>query len=263
MTGLIIGFGEVGRAHFENLKEVYSGDLFYKDKGPEIYNSKGEVVESCPRNAILMIATQCDPNNIEPFVDMVVGYYTKYSPFIIDILTTCPVNTCEAIAEHTHIDIVCRSSTRGMHPNLAKFLIDIPKHIGGPQAEILKEYYEAAGWTCYTHEKARTVELQHIMNNIIYGANIMIWDEICKIARHYAVDIHELIKYRETNNSGFIKAGYPSKVSPILYPLNNAPLGGHCIVYSATCIPDSIKGPIMGLLATFNKGKGSIKSNVN
>jgi hypothetical protein len=68
------------------------------------------------------------------------------------------------------------------------------------------------------------------------------------------VDWHEILKYRETNNSGFTKAGYPSKVSPILYP-SGGKIGGHCVVYSATTIPDGKRGPLAKLLASYNDGK--------
>jgi UDP-N-acetyl-D-mannosaminuronate dehydrogenase len=137
-----------------------------------------------------------------------------------------------------------------MHPNLDKFLLDIPKHIGGPSTPELRAYYEGAGITCVTHEKARTVELAHIINNILYGIMILATDECASYCRQYGVDFMEIVKYRETNNTGFLKAGFPSKMSPVLYPSGGS-VGGHCVKYAPTTIPDSIKGPLAKMLEEY------------
>ena len=251
---ILIGFGEVGRAHFNVLKKAYPGKIFYKDKGPELYDSEGKVWESDGMGFDLMlIATQCDPANMEPFYKMVDSYDVWYCPRHIDVLTTTPVGACEEIQRRLGDDVnVTRSSIRGMHPHLDKFLLDIPKHIGGPGKEEMKAYYEAAGITCVLHEKARLVEFSHKWNNIVYGTNVMIADECAQNAREEGIDYCEFLKYRETNNTGFIKAGYPSKVSPILYP-SGGKIGGHCVCYAATTIPEEQRGPIVKLLAGYNK----------
>ncbi len=254
MNALIIGFGEVGKAHWENLKEAYPDTLYYKDKDDTIYNTKqepvGDFVEPLD---VMMIATQCDPKDMSVFIKMVCDYDTKFCPKHIDILTTTPPGTAEKIQEilgEKYVKVT-KSSIRGMHPNLSKFKC-IPKHIGGLGAEILKGFYEKCGWECVTHQTSRAVELFHILNNIWYGANIMMATEAAKYCRHFAVDYMEFLKYRETNNSGFLKAGYPSKVSPILYPADKS-IGGHCVVYASTTIPEDVLGPIAKLLKDYGK----------
>ena len=253
MNALIIGFGEVGKAHWENLKGTYPNNLYYKDIGPEIYNTRGESVGDLVEPVdIMMIATQCDPKNMGKFELMVAEYDTKFCPKIIDILTTTPPGTAERIQEIVGDRVkVAKSTVRGTHPNLNKFKC-IPKHIGGPGADTLKEFYEACGWGCITHETSRATELFHILNNIWYGANVMMATEAARYCRYFAVDYMEFLKYRESNNNGFIKAGYPSRVSPILYPADKQ-IGGHCVVYASTTIPESELGPIAKLLKEFNK----------
>lgn len=261
MNAIIIGFGEVGRAHFEVLRKTYNGTIFYKDKGPEIYDGEGQIVSEPPTEfELMMVATQCDPDNMGTFYDMVEDYFHRFHPKIIDILTTTPCGTAELL-EEMYVDCaVCKSSTRGMHPNLSKFLVDIPKHIGGPAAEILSDYYEAAGFPCIIHKKSRAVELFHALNNFIYGINILAADECAKYCREFAIDYMEFLTYRQSNNDGFLKAGYPSKVSPILTPLNNNGVLGHCITYAPTTIPEEKRGPLAKMLAGYNATKGvSIK----
>jgi UDP-N-acetyl-D-mannosaminuronate dehydrogenase len=139
-----------------------------------------------------------------------------------------------------------------MHPNLDKFLLDIPKHIGGAANVTLRDLYTKAGITCVLHNKSRTVELAHVLNNFLYGVNVMATDEAAKYCREFGVDWMEILEYRKTNNSGFVKAGFPSKVSPILYPSSNH-IGGHCVTYAPTTIPKEMRGQLATMLANYNK----------
>lgn len=263
MKTIIIGFGEVGKAHFNVLSEYYGCDIFYKDKGEEIYNCYGEVATDIPAQFdIMLVATQCDPDNMGWFYMMVMEYAAKFTPTIIDILTTTPCGATEHLGEMIDIP-VCKSTIRGMHPCLDKFLVDIPKHIGGPRAGVLKKFYEAAGIPCHIHRKSRAPELFHALNNSDYGVAVMKAKENYDLCRHFGVDYMEYLEYKKTNNEGFLRAGYPSKVSPILTPPDTR-IGGHCVVYSATTVPTGIRGPLMTLLADFNQKNGApVKSDKN
>lgn len=244
---LLIGMGEVGRAHYNVLKKRYPS-IAYKDKGPEVIGPKISQYD------LMLIATQCDPQNMQPFYDMVVEYAEQFKPKHIDVLTTTPCGTCDILQELIPDIPITRSTVRGMHPNLDKFLLTIPKHIGGPKAAELALFYEAAGIKCRTHAQSRAVELFHPLNNFIYGVNVMAADECAKYCRENGVDFMELLEYRKTNNEGFLAAGYPSKVSPILYP-SGGKIGGHCVCYAPTTIKEDIRGPLAKLLANYNKDK--------
>jgi hypothetical protein len=248
MKTLVVGYGEVGRAHFNILSKAYPGQVFYKDKDKQVFDGMGQPCD-IEQVELMLIALQCDPKNMQPFIDTVVGYSKQFAPSIIDVLTTTPCGTVEQLQEAIGMWAeVNKSSVRGLHPHLDKFLLDIPKHIGGPSTVELRAYYEGAGITCVTHEKARAVELFHVLNNFIYGINILAADEAAKYCRDFAIDYNEFLSYRKTNNDGFLKSGFPSKLSPILFPLNNAGVGGHCVKYSVTTIPDNIKGPLAKML---------------
>lgn len=265
MKALIIGLGEVGKAHFDVLSRVYC-DIYWKDVGDDVYDAHGKIV-NIQSFDLMLVATQCDPDNMGKFTDMVIDYDTKFNPSIIDILTTTPPTTAEKLQTILGKP-VCKSTIRGMHGDvrgLASFLLDIPKHIGGEDeaVETLARFYSTAGIECVTHSKARATELFHELNNSDYGVAVMKAQENYDLCRAFGVDYMEYLEYKKTNNSGFIKAGYPSKVSPILTP-PNGPIGGHCVVYSATCIPERIRGPLMWLLAKFNdKFKAPVKMDKN
>lgn len=260
---ILIGFGEVGQAHFKNLARVYPGKIFYKDKGEQIFDSNGkEWAYDGMGFDLMLIATQCDPNNMEPFYKMVGEYDAKFNPMYVDILTTTPCGACEELEEYCHA-IITKSTIRGMHPYLDKFLRDIPKHIGGPSADVMKGYYDRAGIDCVTHAKARATELFHVLNNSDYGVAIMKAKENYDLCRAYGISYMEWLKYKQTNNDGFIKAGYPDKVSPILTPPDGR-IGGHCVCYSATTIPTDKRGPLMDMLSSYNERHNApIKSDTN
>lgn len=265
---ILIGFGEVGRAHFNVLKKAYPSKIFYKDKGPQLYDSNDNPWDSDGMGFDLMlIATQCDPANMEPFYKMVDSYDVEFCPRHIDILTTTPCLTAERIQERLGDDVnVTKSTIRGMHGGgigLETFLYDIPKHIGGPGAKDMKEYYEKAGIPCIVHAKSRATELFHVLNNSDYGIAIAKAQENYDICRHYAVSYMEWLEYKKTNNEGFMRAGYPDKMSPVLTP-PNGPIKGHCVVYSATTLPEDKRGPLMSILAGYNdKHKSPVKQDVN
>lgn len=140
-SALVVGYGEVGQAHYKVLRKVHK-DLYWKDIGPDVYDNVDSIqpypTSNLFRVDLLMIATQCDHDieKIGPFMGMVKEYVEKYNPKVVDILTTCPPGTCDKISEFIGME-VNRSTIRGSHPCLDKFLLDIPKHIGGPQAEQL------------------------------------------------------------------------------------------------------------------------------
>lgn len=262
---ILIGFGEVGQAHFKNLAKVYPDSIYYKDKGEQIYNSQGKKVSLSADFDfdLMLIATQCDPENMAPFYQMVVDYANQYKPKYIDILTTTTCGTTENLEVFLpHINIT-KSTIRGSHPCLDKFLLEIPKHIGGRSADVMKEYYSKAGIPCVCHAKSRATELFHVLNNSDYGIAIAKAGENYDLCRKYGIDYMEWLEYKKTNNEGFIRAGFPSKVSPILTPPGNG-IFGHCVVYSATTIPKEDRGPLMDMLAKYNeKHNAPIKSDEN
>jgi hypothetical protein len=240
---LIIGFGEVGRAHYNILSKAYPNKVFKKDIEP--------IKEKGPFD-LLLIATQCNPADMKPFINMVCRYVRQYKPEFVDVLTTVPCGTCDKLQEMLPFIKISKSSVRGMHPHLDKFLLDITKHIGGGSSLELKKYYEQAGINCLIHSKTRAVELFHILNNFIYGINIMAADECAKYCREMGVDYIEFMEYRKSNNIGYVKAGHPSKVSPVLFP-SGGHIGGHCVKYAPTTIPEAIKGPLAKLLQNYGK----------
>lgn len=230
--------GEVGRALYEVLNPFY--EVHTKDLEDKPIVDGIEIMHVCIRHT----------TDLE-FSTTVRDYSGQYRPRLINICTTVPPGTTERFgcpAVH--------STTRGLHPNLAKGLQTITKHIGGNCAEEVASYFRRARVPCITHKRAITTEVAHLLNNIAYGVNLMFADEMAKICRIYGVDYYEAVmRYTETNNQGFAALDHTSKCRMILTPPNGK-IGGHCVVMSANMLVNHTEEtiPITEMLANFNGG---------
>lgn len=238
MRTLVIGMGEVGRAHYDLLNKsmegIYSRDIKVDDS---LLPEQFDLLIICIRYT-------------DDFIDIVKNYEIRYKAKFINVCTTVPVGTCEKLGvNYVH------STTRGIHPNLEEGLLQIPKHIGGEYSELIANFFRKAGINCITHLRSRTTELAHILNNCAYGVNLMLADELQKICRNYGVDYFEAVMlYTHTNNIGFVNLDNASKVRMILTPPNKK-IGGHCVTMSANLIEPEKRTEMIDKLANYKEGE--------
>ena len=212
MNSVIIGMGEVGTSLYGVLSQAHK--VTTKDLGKKVLPRRVDVLHVCTRwNS--------------GFLSLVEHYASLTEPNIIDICSTVPPGTTEKLGS-----IACHSTTRGLHPNLKESLRTFTKHIGGPKAKELADYYAISGIKTQIHTRARTTELCHILSNSLYGVNILLADEMSKICRNYGVDYMDLIEYNRTSNEGYRALGHDSKMRMLLTP-PNGPIGGHCVTQGA------------------------------
>lgn len=182
------------------------------------------------------------------FLDACHLYIEGQSPKFVGVLTTVPPGTTVQVHPRA-----VHSTTRGLHPRLDESLLVIPKHYGGPDAVFFKTVFEEVGVpTGGTHRRAMTTEVAHVLNNVAYGANVALAEEMARVCRHYGVDyIEAVINYTQTNNLGYSKLDMDSKRRMVLTP-PGAVIGGHCLNMSANLLPREIRGPIIDRVATYN-----------
>lgn len=238
---IIIGMGEIGTSLFN----IFKG--YYPVEGVDIVKEKNMRSGSQPMKDcdVMHICVRYD----DDFIVNMKQYIHKYKPTVVDVCTTVPPGTTESL-----YSMACHSTTRGLHPHLETGLRSIRKHIGGPYAEALSNYFSFLGIPCETHERAITTELLHILNNVHYGINLAFSDEASRLCRRYGVDFYDYLKYTEDNNRGYMKLGHPTKVRPILTPPGGK-IGGHCVVASANLIPDENMGDLFRIISRYNEKK--------
>lgn len=234
MKSLILGVGEIGSAYHEILKPVYP-DTYRLDLIPERSDKK------LPKEVdILHVCLRYD----EMWERLVENATRRFNPRLINVMSTVPPGETEKLGNSA-----CHSTTRGLHPNLADFIMVTPKHIGGTKAEELAGYFIQAGLECVTHLKAKTTEAAHILSNLHYLTSIMFAREMESACRKWGVDYYDTVmRYSETHNQGYRKMGMSSKFRPIIHPPGDS-IGGHCLVPNAKLIPEEMRGPIMRMLA--------------
>lgn len=249
---LIIGMGEVGYAHYKVLDE----SNLYKLKGIDTVPGRSADNladnEEEPKTWDAMIVAI---RHNDLWIPIVKDYAVKYRPSLIVNCSTVPVGTSEAL-EKACESLVCpvvHSTTRGLHPNLDRGLRSITKHIGGDKSAAIQAacMFGLAGIPTEVHGSSRTTELAHILNNVAYGINLMLADEMQALCRRHGVDYYEAVmKYTETNNEGYWRLDNPTKVRPILSPPNHQ-IGGHCVVASAKLLP--VRTPMIDMLSKYNE----------
>jgi UDP-N-acetyl-D-mannosaminuronate dehydrogenase len=252
---LIIGMGEVGRAHFDILNRRYETWGYDIRGGWTPPNKPGTFLtnsDGSPRYKdfeVLHIATPF----MDKFENMVANYAVEHETLkLISILTTVPPGTSRKVQEFTSVP-TCHSTTRGLHPNLEQGLRNIPKHAGGDGSDKLAFYFDAAGIKCAYHATAETTEVAHLLMNLEYAVLLAFADESARVCRLYGVDfIEAVIAYKGSYNHGFAKLGHPKKARPILTPPNGR-IGGHCLVQNAEMLAPllekaGVDAPLIGLI---------------
>lgn len=241
---LIAGLGEVGTAHANLLSTVKSFEVKGIDLDESRVPEKWRVSDENYQADILVLAMRHHPE----YVKTVSDYIEKYKPQIVHVLSTVPPGTCAKIGHGAS-----HSTTRGVHPHLEEGLLNIVKHVGGPSAEAMSRIFALAGIRCYTHALAKTTEVGHILNNVAYGVNLMLADEMQKVCREFGVDYFQAVMgYTATNNDGYIALDQASKVRMILTPPNGR-IGGHCLKQSANLIPPGKRPPMIDSLANYGE----------
>ncbi len=239
---LVVGFGEVGSAHANIIARVPSREVRAVDIVPEKVPEAFRLKDDNYQPDVLLLAMR----NSEDYVANAKTYIEKYKPQMVNVLSTVPPGTCAKIGP-----FVTHSTTRGLHPHLEDGILTMVKHVGGETADQMARFYGVAGIRCFTHRLAKTTEAAHILNNVAYGVNLMLADEMQKMCREWGVDYFQAVMgYTATNNDGFSALDQATKVRMILTPPGGK-IGGHCVRQSAGLIPEGQRPPVIDMLAKY------------
>lgn len=204
MKSLVLGAGEIGKAVYSVLSEVY--DTYITDTK----KVKGQY-------DVLHI---CFPYS-DKFIDNVNEYQKRHKPKYTVIHSTVPVGTSRKCGA-TH------SPVRGMHPYLADSIKTFTKFVGGKDADFICEYFRRANIPTYLCRKSETTELGKILSTTYYAVCIEYAKDTEKQCRKFGVPFSEAYTlFNETYNKGWNKMGHEEYTRPILNPIQQVQ-GGHC-----------------------------------
>ncbi len=165
---LIVGYGEVGRALMDVLKERYAIEVHDPPKG-----LNAPVQEYGWMHICVSYTTQ--------FVEVVVSYIEMFKPAHVVIHSTVPVGTCLRIEENMMSLSVIYSPVRGIHPHLTRYLREFPKWFyTGDNAESVafQGYMAQVGIQTRQARGYGQLELMKLWETTEYGYRIVMWQEI-------------------------------------------------------------------------------------
>ena len=164
MTDLIVGYGEVGQALMEVLKERHSIEVHDPPKGLEYY---------APINEYEWMHV-CIPYT-DTFVETVTSYIKLFRPSHIVIHSTVAVGTTRRIAH----DNITYSPVRGIHPNIARYIREFPKWFATTDDEdAVLSYFQPCGISMRRAPSIESLEWMKLFETTEYGYRIVLWQEI-------------------------------------------------------------------------------------
>lgn len=206
MVSLIIGYGQIGKALHEVLKDYNPSHL---DAGESVTGDYD-------------IIHICFPYT-KDFVDEVKRYQATYSPKFTVIHSTVPVGTsrlCGAV----HSPVV------GIHPHLAESIKTFTKFLGGEQASEVADYFRRAGCKVYLYDNPETTELMKLSQTTFYALTIEYFKDLKRQCDKLGLSYAEIMTIPTMDyNRGYAELGMPEIRIPQLVPIMKKQ-GGHCTI---------------------------------
>ena len=222
MRGIVVGFGEVGRALARVLNDVWPIEV--TDKSPGIVPMSGsfEIMHVC------FPYFYKDP--FDNLVEEVKRYQKQYGPKYTVIHSTVAVGTsrlCGAI----------HSPVRGMHPDLTEGIKKFVKFIGGENASEVADYFRRAGMRVMLFDKPETTEAMKLFDTEYYRACIEFAKRVKRYCDKHDLNFHEVYTLaNETYNLGYYELGHQEFMRPVLQPIMTEKIGGHCVMPNSELI---------------------------
>jgi len=212
MKTLLLGYGEVGKAIYENLKDKHEIDII--SLGFE------QLTRPIEENCVLLVSI---PYN-DQFVKTVKEYQDKINPQATIIFSTVAIGTsAELKAVHSPIE--------GKHPDLAKSFKIMKRWLGGYNP-VASQFFFDAGIKVMDVPKPEYTEFLKMRSTSVYGLNIE-FARYCKgvsenlgmpfdLTKDYDNDYNELYTSMDMKRYGRYVLDAPT-----------GPIGGHCVIPNA------------------------------
>lgn len=212
MNTLLLGFGEVGKAVFENLKDFHKIDI--------VSLEEEKLSRPIEDNVVLLVTIPYS----NTFVETVKKYQGLTQAKATIIFSTVAIGTCKLLkAVHSPIE--------GRHPNLAGSFKVMKRWLGGYD-KIASQFFWNAGIKTMQVPKPEYTEFLKLRSTSLYGLNI----EFARYSKEVSDSLKmpfELTKdYDNDYNELYDALNFKQFHRYILdSPVGN--LGGHCVVPNA------------------------------
>lgn len=211
MRNILVGFGEVGQGVYEVLSETHKIDVH----DPKQNFNVDEF--ATPTTNILMIAIPYG----ELFEEVVLQYQRMYYAKHTVIFSSVPVGTCTKLnAIHSPIE--------GRHSNMAEYIKNHVRWIGGYNTEIIRFFHDA-GLKLQVVHRPEITEFLKLRSTTYYGLCIEFARYTKAVCDEIGMDYNFVKKYDRDYNDLNDVMGVPDLQRYILDPPEGK-IGGHCVL---------------------------------
>jgi hypothetical protein len=227
-TALLVGYGEIGKALHEYLKNRLVIDIQDEDKGHDVMN---------PRESYDYLLV-CIPYN-GSFVNAVTQYIELAVPECIIIFSTVPIGTTKIWDDAVHIPI------EGLHPNLLESIRKWKFMVGYNKKKAMNIALELLyAHKCTTIFNSDNTEAYKLLSTTLYGLNIefaRMANDICEMK---GLKFDGWNEYNKNYNTLYTALGFPEYTRYILYPPKGK-IGGHCVLPNAEILINIVEHPLI------------------
>jgi len=212
MKSIIVGAGEIGKSLYQALKPYY--EVYLKDTDPV-------EVEG------VQIMHICIPYS-NRFISTVKEYQKLYKPKYTVVFSTVPPRTCHKLkAMHSPVE--------GMHPFLADSFKKSIRFLAGERDDQpqVANYFRRAHFRVYVFDQAETTELMKILSTTKFGIDVEYENEVKHQCQRFGVPYEAWTLYLQNYNQLYSDLGRPEYTRPMLIPIKDKKIGGHCVLPNA------------------------------
>ena len=214
---LLLGFGEVGKAVFELLKDAHEID----------YTSLEEDKTTRPieDNEVLLIAIPYS----DKFRTIVRDYQEKTNAKATIIFSSVPVGTCKSLnAVHSPVE--------GRHPHLAESMKFMKRWVGGYN-KLASQFFWNAGIKVMQVPEAAFTEFLKLRSTSLYGLNI----EFARYSQEVANKLKMPFEFTRDYDKDYNELYEELELGQFHRYILDAPagnIGGHCVVPNAKLLDE-------------------------
>lgn len=238
MNNIIVGFGEVGQAVAEVVREYHPVTK---------YDTAIEHNAATPRNISVMHI--CFPPS-ETFVDDVRDYMIHYEPILTVIWSSVPIGTTKKLGPG-----VVHSPVEGKHPNLAMSIRVMDRWVGvntESDGEFVTKYFEDMDIKPHVVDDSDWTEFLKLRSTSKYGINIA-WTGYEKyVADDIGMDFELVKEFDKSYNRLYEALDMPQYKRYILDPPQGK-IGGHCILPNAKILAEDYPSDLLDKIIEYGE----------
>jgi len=219
MRAILIGYGEIGKAVYNNYKPYH--EIHIVDK------KEPKKVVYLDTYDIMLIAIPYTSK----FTEVVGEYKKRFGVKNIVVFSTVPVGTTQSLdVNAVHVPI------EGKHPNLTESINKWQVYMGGCNSEI-KYFFEKAKRDIIQLDSSQYTEFLKLQSTTNYGLMIEYARYVNEVCKQLGLDYKHVMDYNQAYNTLYKDLGNDNIKRYILTPPKGE-IGGHCVVPNAKILQE-------------------------